>query len=435
MSTSPIHAPADAATTASNATRSPSPRFHTVLREFMTFVHQRSETYPKEHVFPDDELTPITPQHVCDYLSVKAYGKQNAGVYDKLVITPGNVDFQMKAINYFMPHNDMDWNDEAMVGNPVKSAQVKLFMNKVKRAGAAATSGVKVKAKDLILPPETGDESEVNTLLRKMHAQNAQFINIFQTMDSSIKTMNRSIQQMRSILETNNIEIKDEIMSSTPSLPPIDPGTIVEKLKEDEAGVAQALHGLMNENSVHNSLGEVVLSIGIDGYATFISDNGKALDLPEGFELPTCELSEAWKYWFLGFQDYKYQSNETEQEELAPIRPVREMKLSTLPPSLKKKFKDGWRPALQCLSSYVEHMVNIPTSSMNDNILNESLNAAMTVLLDKAPALFEGKNERSKGWKVSTWSRKIREQQLSNKQVEMRRQSMEAEALEDAAVL
>ena len=39
-------------------------RYYSILREFMTYFHQRSEFYPHEYLFTDDDLRAVEPQDI-----------------------------------------------------------------------------------------------------------------------------------------------------------------------------------------------------------------------------------------------------------------------------------------------------------------------------------------------------------------------------------
>lgn len=49
-------------------------------------------------------------------------------------------------------------------------------------------------------------------------------------------------------------------------------------------------------------------------------------------------------------------------------------------------------------------------ADMDEAFIGSVFDAAMETLVFKNPNMFAGNNERSKTWKVATWSRKIREQ-------------------------
>ena len=62
------------------------------------------------------------------------------------------------------------------------------------------------------------------------------------------------------------------------------------------------------------------------------------------------------------------------------------------------------------MTSNIDHiLIGVSPSEMDDSFINSTFSAAMDALVAKIPSMIDGKNERSKTWKVATWSRKIRE--------------------------
>jgi len=112
----------------------------------------------------------------------------------------------------------------------------------------------------------------------------------------------------------------------------------------------------------------------------------------------------------------------------APIRPLRFVNTSDLPQSLKKKFKDGWRPILLSMQGDVADMLqSTPVSEVDEKFVLETYEIAMKKLLAKAPGICaESGWDRYGSWKVATWSRKIREQCLGQQQVRRRRERDES---------
>ncbi|KAL7483891.1 hypothetical protein ACHAW6_009531 [Cyclotella cf. meneghiniana] len=432
------------------------PRYHAILTSFMSHFHQKSTPYPPDHVFADQDLLAVTPNQVCAYLNAKAFGKSSPGAHDRLISNWAGIEFVRKAIGHCMPHRDLDWDVDSKTGNPVRSSQVRCLMERIRSLEKKRGENTTVLPVDALAsynvdhdsttpqheaPLETDGRTTTQALLRKMHARNVQFFHLVQSMDSTIRTLSKSMQQMKRLLETHNLQIRNEITRSNgiqdgivPSLTAIDHTTtasLVSRLKEEGDGVTEALQHLTNNQDVAAqpaSMDAVTVRLGPSGYCTFYNEIGKAMDLPEGFELPTCDLVDAWSVWLRGFPNHKFRMPKTtnmdeEQDTFveAPIKPLRDMKLGCIPLPLKKKYKDGWRPILQSMVTDVEHMLEgVPPAEMDDTFINATFNAAMEALVRKAPALFEGKNEKNKSWKVATWSRKIREQQLGSKGAQRR---------------
>jgi hypothetical protein len=403
-----------------------SPRSYSIFLNFMSHFHEKSTPYPQEHIFSPEDLQAITPNAIVSYLNVKAFGKSNPGSYEKLISNWAGVEFIRKAIGQYMPQRDYEWDVVNKSGNPVKSTQVQCLMDRIR---SLETRKVEGDINGAILPASSHVGEEQASHLRKMHARNVQFLHIVQTMDSTIKTLSKSVNQMKRMLESQNLQIRNEMIglsngegqdAGMPSLPPMDHVTtasLVTRLKEEETEVAETLHELNNEEAaLQPDVGVVTLRLGPDGYCKFYNELGKATDIPEGFELPTCDLIDAWNFWLIGFPNHKFRmpkaSDEGEDTLVdAPIKPLRETKLGSIPSSLKKKYKDGWRPILKTMETDVEHMLEgVPPAEMDESFITATYTAAIEALIRKAPALFDGKAERSKSWKVATWSRKIREQ-------------------------
>lgn len=75
------------------------------------------------------------------------------------------------------------------------------------------------------------------------------------------------------------------------------------------------------------------------------------------------------------------------------------------------------RPILQYMVSSIDHMLTgVSPSEMDDSFINSTFSAAMDALISRIPAMIDGKHEKSKTWKVATWSRKIREHTGSQRQ-------------------
>lgn len=54
-------------------------RYYTVLRDFMSYFHQRTIIYPPDHEFTNDELSAITPNDVVNWMNIKLFGTLDPG--------------------------------------------------------------------------------------------------------------------------------------------------------------------------------------------------------------------------------------------------------------------------------------------------------------------------------------------------------------------
>jgi hypothetical protein len=336
--------------------------------------------------------------------------------------------------SYFMPVKG-NYDEFMNCGNPTRSKQVKELLQRV------AVLGGKKKREEVGVQHSQGKPIPLvagggqHGLLRRVHTQNNEFINILSTMGSALRTFDRSIEQMKAALETSNIAIRhelsnvnngddnnddgdddlaDETMSEgvTTDIP-----TLEAEMKQHVAQVAETLQDFINANIVTNR--DMTVLSGADGFCTFGSnDSGKRMDIPEGFVLPSVDLSKAWNHWITGFSDFKVKNDNGEIID-APIRPLRLVNTSNIPHSLKKTFKDGWRPILLCMMADVAQMLETtPIAAIDAKFVQDSYDVAIKALVQKAPAIFgDNSAEKFSKWKVATWSRKIREQQLGQKQM------------------
>ena len=48
-------------------------RYHSILRDFMTYYHQRSETYPQDYQFTEMELRAVHPKAIGKFIYKACY--------------------------------------------------------------------------------------------------------------------------------------------------------------------------------------------------------------------------------------------------------------------------------------------------------------------------------------------------------------------------
>ena len=84
---------------------------------------------------------------------------------------------------------------------------------------------------------------------------------------------------------------------------------------------------------------------------------------------------------------------------------------------LRKVFADEWRPALSLMHDAAKHLIcRTDTRDMNSRFFETTMVAARSGLEEKYPHLFDGNNlDKGRQWKVSTWSKKIREENRRQK--------------------
>ena len=397
-------------------------------------------------------------------MNMKAFGTANPEPEAKLIgAGSSSLEFMKKALSFYMPNNKENWDGERNHGNPTRSQPVKSLMQRVAALGggrkknASGDSNGDQNSNDPNAFPVVPSDGPKG-MLNRMQTQNMEFINILSSMGTALQMFGRSVEQMKSALEKNNIAIRTELASQeeaavapeddaeedtaanaatatststgTAAVVPlpepmqVDLPAIANDMRQEVAQVAHTLQEFMNTNVVTNR--DMTMNPGADGFCTFTSSKtGKQMDVPDGFDLPSCDLLRAWRHWIIGFPDFRVRNDNDEIVD-APIRPLRFVNTTDLPQSQKKKFKDGWRPILLSMQGDVVQMLeSTPLAAMNDLFIADSYNTAMIVLTKKAPGIFaESSAEKCGTWKVATWSRKIREQQLGQHQVRRRREEM-----------
>ncbi len=142
-------------------------------------------------------------------------------------------DFYKKSISYFMPNKGLAWDPETKRGNPTRSKDVSNLIKKVKEVGDA-TEGDQKKRKrvstgaassplpslavpQLTLPTlpntvtaplstaiEPTNAAPMQNILRRIVAQNSQFIELFGALSTTLT-------QFQSSLRVNNQQILAEI--------------------------------------------------------------------------------------------------------------------------------------------------------------------------------------------------------------------------------
>ena len=319
------------------------------------------------------------------------------------------------------------WDTVEGRGNPTKSLEVKNLLLHVKNI-----EDNRKKSPDQMQQQRGyGGIEEIVTamnstdgasgLLQRIQGRNDEFIKMFESMEASVASLGSSIEQMKTSLQSSNDSISRELSEDIASadeqtkmatfiaeLP--DVMDIASKMQDEVSKVADALKGFMS-NPISLSQG-MTITPSVSGYCAFTED-GKSYDIPAGFVFPQCDLYSAWRHWLTGFPDHKIRNNKDEIIS-APIKPLRLVSLSNVHQSAKKKFKDGWRPILMFMQTEIEQDLHaVATSNIDDSFIKMTYDEAMSALQRKAPNMTRGKNEQKHlTWKVATWSRKIREEQL-----------------------
>ena len=119
-------------------------KYKATLDSLLSFVHNRQYTHEK--TYTKAELRALTPQHVLQWMNLKAFG----------VIDPPNdanptfarsnsLAFWKKAISFFMPNRLIPWFSGRNEGNPTRSIEINNLIKRVKKKevrkqGAASQS-------------------------------------------------------------------------------------------------------------------------------------------------------------------------------------------------------------------------------------------------------------------------------------------------------
>ncbi|KAI2495779.1 hypothetical protein MHU86_18754 [Fragilaria crotonensis] len=110
-------------------------RYKSVLAAFMSFLHQRlpGDSYERDHVFTEAELTAVIPLDVCRYMRLKAYGSEFPSPDTNPIHSRHSaISFDKKAISFWMPNRDK-WSVTRTEGNPTQSKDVLDLLKAVKK--------------------------------------------------------------------------------------------------------------------------------------------------------------------------------------------------------------------------------------------------------------------------------------------------------------
>ncbi len=84
----------------------------------MSFVD--GVTYGRNQEFTAEQLRQITPLEVYRYLCLRAYGKPDPGPEDlPKLVRSSMLEYDKKAISYFMTSHGRDWHEHTHSGNPM----------------------------------------------------------------------------------------------------------------------------------------------------------------------------------------------------------------------------------------------------------------------------------------------------------------------------
>lgn len=238
-------------------------RYHSILRDFMTYYHQRSETYPSDYQFTEMELRAVHPKAigkfvrmlcalfllisvsicavVCLLYAVEWMNFKMFGTIDpdfsgetKLSGSHHTIAFYRKGIGHFMPDGNDDWDPMQNTGNPTRSKLVRDLIKKVKdltdtgdlsprktkRNSDVADGSQTKKAAKSRKKARTSEVStisvvpnEVNTLLRSMHAEKTRLLRGLDDLGNAVQKMKADVEMSYGSIISNFSKIGSSLAS------------------------------------------------------------------------------------------------------------------------------------------------------------------------------------------------------------------------------
>ena len=275
--------------------------------------------------FTQDELSAIKPQDIMKWMNMKLFAKEDPGD-DEMPINGSHhtIDYYKKSISYFMPKKETPWDPIHQTGNPTRSNEVTNLVKRIRKMDEEFGTAKKRKSLDVStnnngeeatpskLPPplpianSSNKKAKPSTLpagfagpiytsaptpitqpsgqgmgaiLQRMHAQNAQFIELF-------GTLSQSLESAKAQLLANNIAILSEIAKVPPNQEPPPGGAIV-----------------LNPPSVppHAAAAGGVTSSILDWQ--YVHPDGARRRVPPTWTFPSGNLQEMYLLWHCG--DYQ----------------------------------------------------------------------------------------------------------------------------------
>ena len=107
-------------------------QYEPYLRRFMEWKDGRA--YQRDHAFTNAQLFEIRPHQLVRYMCLLSYGTEEPGNDDHPTLRRSSgLAFFKKAVSFFMPNRNMQWNVETESGNPTMSVAVNDLIKTVKR--------------------------------------------------------------------------------------------------------------------------------------------------------------------------------------------------------------------------------------------------------------------------------------------------------------
>ena len=111
-------------------------KYEANLRSLMSFVHRlpKESPYLKGKTFLKEQLLELRPEHIRDWLSMKAFGKVEWRYEDgdrPTFYRSTSMEVSKKSVSYFMPNKHPQWCNGQ--GNPLKSELITGLIQFVKK--------------------------------------------------------------------------------------------------------------------------------------------------------------------------------------------------------------------------------------------------------------------------------------------------------------
>ena len=127
-------------------------RYKGTLIAFMSYVD--NVQYDKHHTFSPQDLSHVTADDVVAWMNLKAYGTTTPGMESRPTQGRSNsLLHYKKALSFFMPNRNHQWNELTLVGNPTKSQAVNDMIRRVKKF-ETRHQGAAPKARRPLTEPE-----------------------------------------------------------------------------------------------------------------------------------------------------------------------------------------------------------------------------------------------------------------------------------------
>ena len=107
-------------------------QYRRIFVKFMSFVD--GIQYQDEQQFTAEQLRQIAPVHVYRYLCKRAYGSPDPRPDDlPTAARSSTLEYDKKAISFFMPNRKRDWDDNSQTGNPTHSDLVNALFSVIRK--------------------------------------------------------------------------------------------------------------------------------------------------------------------------------------------------------------------------------------------------------------------------------------------------------------